>query len=125
VERLAGYLARHPEPRALALLLRSEIEDPDKRTLVMRLAEARRDAPVVAEALALRRACDAAAAQDLTPEAAADLFAAGAPDVLLVLAGNPRTPPALLRRLVKHKGTRSAREIRRRARERLGGRRGR
>ena len=107
MERLASYLARHPDPWVLTLLLGSEIEDPDKRALVMRFAEARRDSPEVAEALALRRACNAAAA-DLTPETAAELFAAGVPEVLLSLAGNPRTPRALLERLVQHKGSRMA-----------------
>jgi hypothetical protein len=113
--RLASFLAHHRDPRALLLLLRTEIADHDKRAVVIRLAEMREDCPEIADALALRRSCEAARARDLGPETAAELFEAQRPDVLLALAGNPRTPRPLLERLAAHHSAPLARAIRARS----------
>ena len=115
-ERLAYFLAAHPDPWLLTLLLRTELADADKRALVSRVAAARTDSAEIVEALARLRACEEASGDTLAPGRAAALFAAGDPEVLLALAGNPRTPPAILDELASRKGVRLAQPTRVRAR---------
>lgn len=110
--RLSRFLTAHTHPRVLVLLLSTEIQDAAKRALVVRFAELRTDSLEIVQALALRRWVDEAAHAELTPGAAEALFAGGAPEVLLALARNPRTPREMLERLGVHGHTRLARSIR-------------
>jgi hypothetical protein len=110
-DRLARFLDRHTDGRVLAFLLDSRLDDPACSDLVESRARDRADLPV-ADALRRRGQRRDAAGPSLTPEAAALLAATGDPDVLLLLAANPRTPHAVLRELSLRRASPGARAIR-------------
>ncbi len=120
-QRLGAFLDLQDDPRVLTLLLGSELEENAKKLMVEARASARSDHPAIATALNQHRARARAAAPDLRPEAATELFTARDPEVLLMLAGNPLTPRDLLEALCQTKGSAYARSIRNRARVNLRG----
>jgi hypothetical protein len=115
-EYFDAFLDRYDAPSILVLLLTSPIDDPTKRSLVEARAAAHAHHPEIASEIDRRFACARAEAADLSAEAARELFAAGDPEVLLVLAENRSTPRDLVEALAQAKGIPLARRIRRRAR---------
>lgn len=119
-EYFDAFLERYDAPSILVLLLTSPIDDPTKRSIVEARAAAHAHQPEIAAEIDRRLACARADAADLSAEAARELFGAGDPEVLLVLAGNRSTPRDLVEALAEAKGITLARRIRRCARATLG-----
>jgi hypothetical protein len=118
-EHFDAFLDRYDAPSILVLLLKSPIDDPTKRSIVEARAAAHAHHPEIASEIDRRFACARAEAADLSAEAARKLFAAGDPEVLLVLAENGSTPRDLVEALAQAKGITLARRIRSRARATL------
>lgn len=117
--RLARFLDRHTDAQLLVLLLDSPVRDPVRGELVESRARASTD-PRVRDALRRRRHRGEAAGPALDAETAAALAATDSPDVLLLLAANPRTPEPLLRELSLRRSSEGARAIRAAAARNLG-----
>ncbi|MEU2672650.1 hypothetical protein ABZ622_28030 [Streptomyces sp. NPDC007164] len=109
--RLARFLDRHTDAQVLTLLLESCVPDPVRGELLESRARDSTD-PSVSDALRRRKHRREASSPSLAPEAAAVLAATGAPDVLVLLAANPRTPPPILRELSAMRASHGARAIR-------------
>ncbi|MFJ8743272.1 hypothetical protein ACIRL2_28315 [Embleya sp. NPDC127516] len=109
--RLADFLDRHPHAHVLALVLESPVPDPARNELLEDRACASTD-PHVADALRRREHRRLASSSSLDAEEAAILAAGDAPDVLVLLAANPRTPRPILRELSRRRASRGARAIR-------------
>ncbi|MGW1991312.1 hypothetical protein [Embleya sp. NPDC001921] len=118
VGRLARFLDRHPHAHVLALLLESPVPDPARNELLESRARASTD-PHVADALRRREHRRLASSPSLDAEAAAALAAGDAPDVLVLLAANPRTPRPILRELSRQRASEGARAIRKAATDTL------
>jgi hypothetical protein len=119
VERLAAFLDGHDDPWILELLLASDLEDEPKRALVEARASLHPSCESLERALSLHRARRRARADDLSDSTARELFAAGEPEVLFALAGNPAAPCDLLDALARCKDARLAGRIRGRAKASL------
>ncbi|WP_433890900.1 hypothetical protein [Streptomyces sp. CA-111067] len=109
--QLARFLDRHPDAQVLVLPLDSRVPDPARSDLLESRARASAD-PRVREALRRREQRRDASGPSLDAEAAAVLAATGTPDVLLLLAANPRTPRPILRELSLRRTSPGARAIR-------------
>jgi hypothetical protein len=110
-DQLARFLDRHTDAQVLALLLESCVPDPARSELLESRARHSAD-PRVSDALQRREHRRDASSPSLDAEAAAELAATGAPDVLVLLAANPRTPRPILRELSCLRASHGARAIR-------------
>jgi hypothetical protein len=118
-EHLARFLDRHTGADVLVMLLDSPVPDRAHSELIESRARQSSD-PRVSDALRRRRHRGKASSPSLDAETAAALAATGAPDVLLLLAANPRTPEPVLRELSLHRAFAGARAVRNAATRTLG-----
>jgi hypothetical protein len=110
-DQLARFLDRYADAQVLVLLLESCVPDPVRSELLETRARDSAD-PRVSDALQRREHRRDASSPFLDAEEAAVLAATGAPDVLVLLAANPRTPRPILRELSCLRASHGARTIR-------------
>lgn len=113
-----AFVRESPDPEVLVLLLAADLDDPEVLDVVLELATTHAD-PHLEAALRSHEARRVARSDDITLPELNRLVTGGDPNVLLLLARNPRTPTAVLDQLAVTNGTELARRIRQAATETL------